>query len=114
MIQQIKDFRRCVDYLETRQDIDGKKFAFYGISYGGRFGAIIPPVEPRLKASVLAGASMFLTLRPEVSPINYVTRVKIPTLMLNGEIRYLSSRENYSADVRPLGNARPGQTTEIL
>ena len=85
MIQQIKDFRRCVDYLETRQDIDGKKLAFYGISWGGRFGAIIPAVEPRLKASVLAGASMFLTLRPEVSPINYVTRVKIPTLMLNGK-----------------------------
>jgi serine/threonine protein kinase/dienelactone hydrolase len=85
MIQQIKDFRRCVDYLETRQDIDGKKFAFYGISWGGRFGAIIPAVEPRLKASVLAGASMFLTRRPEVSPINYVTRVKIPTLMLNGK-----------------------------
>jgi len=56
MIQQIKDFRRCVDYLETRQDIDGKKLAFYGISWGGRFGAIIPAVEPRLKASVLAGA----------------------------------------------------------
>jgi cephalosporin-C deacetylase-like acetyl esterase len=85
MIQQIKDFRRCVDYLETRQDIDGKKFAFYGMSWGGRFGAIIPAVEPRLKASVLLGASMSLALRPEVSPINYVTRVKIPTLMLNGK-----------------------------
>jgi serine/threonine protein kinase/dienelactone hydrolase len=84
-IQQIKDFRRCVDYLETRQDIDGKKFAFYGMSWGGRFGAIIPAVEPRLKASVLLGASMSLTLRPEVSQINYVTRVKIPTLMLNGK-----------------------------
>jgi hypothetical protein len=34
MIQQIKDFRRCVDYLETRQDIDGKKFAYYGMSWG--------------------------------------------------------------------------------
>ncbi len=85
MIQQIKDFRRCVDYLETRQDIDGKKFAFYGISWGGGFGAILPAVEPRLKAIVLAGASMSHTPRPEVSPINYVTRVKIPTLMLNGK-----------------------------
>ena len=28
---------------------------------------------------------MSLALRPEVSPINYVTRVKIPTLMLNGK-----------------------------
>jgi len=85
MIQQVKDFRRCVDYLETRQDIDGKKFAFYGMSWGGGFGVIIPAVEGRLKASVLLGASMSLGLRPEVSPINYVTRVKIPTLMLNGK-----------------------------
>jgi dienelactone hydrolase len=60
MIQQIKDFRRCVDYLETRLDIDSKKFAFYGISWGGRFGAIIPAVEPRLKASVLAGLACSL------------------------------------------------------
>jgi dienelactone hydrolase len=73
MIQQIKYFRRCVDYLETRQDINGKKFAFYGISWGGRFGAIIPAVKSR-QASVLAGASMFLTRRSKMSPINYVRK----------------------------------------
>ncbi|HMD87008.1 MAG TPA: SUMF1/EgtB/PvdO family nonheme iron enzyme [Terriglobia bacterium] len=86
LIQQVKDFRRCVDYLETRPDIDSKKLAYYGFSWGGWFGGIIPAVEERLKVSVLITAGMFAgRSRPEVNEINYVSRVKIPTLILNGK-----------------------------
>jgi eukaryotic-like serine/threonine-protein kinase len=86
LIQQVKDFRRCVDYLETRADIDSKKLAYYGFSWGGWFGGIIPAVEERLKVSVLIAAGMVLgRSRPEVNELNYVTRVKIPTLILNGK-----------------------------
>jgi dienelactone hydrolase len=84
IIQLVKDFRRCVDYLETRQDLDSRKLAYYGMSWGGVLGAIIPAIEGRLKASILLGGSFALTGRPEVSQINYVTRVNIPTLMLKG------------------------------
>ena len=49
LIQVVKDFRRCVDYLETRQDIDGGKIAFYGMSWGAELGAIIPAVEERFE-----------------------------------------------------------------
>ena len=83
-IQEVKDFRRCIDYLETRPDIDGKKLAYYGMSWGGANGAIIPAVEERLKASVLLAGGFYGNARPEASQINYVTRVKVPTLMLNG------------------------------
>jgi hypothetical protein len=50
-------------------------------------GAIIPAVEDRLKASVLlaGGFEPQQEWRPEVSQINYVTRVKTPTLMINGK-----------------------------
>ena len=47
-----------------------------------------PAVEERLKASVmLAGGFDFINPRPlpEANDINYVTRVKVPTLMINGE-----------------------------
>ena len=93
LVQQTKDFRRCIDYLETRQDIDSKRLAYYGMSWGGDFGAIIPAVEQRLKASVLVGGSISGSPRPEVSAINYVTRVKIPTLMLNGKYDTLAPPE---------------------
>jgi dienelactone hydrolase len=85
LIQLVKDFRRCVDYLETRPDIDSGKLAYYGMSWGGWLGAIIPAVEERLQASVLcAGGLPGRPVRPEADLINYVTRVRTPTLMLNG------------------------------
>jgi len=48
-------------------------------------GSIIPAVESRLKASVLHVGGLMGVGRPEVNDFNYVTRVKIPTLMLNGK-----------------------------
>jgi eukaryotic-like serine/threonine-protein kinase len=86
LVQLVKDFRRTIDYLETRTDIDRGRLAFYGMSWGGWLGAIIPAVEDRLAVSVLsAGGVTERAARPEVRTINYVTRVKIPTLMLNGK-----------------------------
>jgi len=86
LIQLVKDFRRSIDYLETRKDIDSSKIAFYGMSWGGSMGMIIPAVENRFCASILvAGGSGRSITRPETNAINYLTRVRIPTLMLNGK-----------------------------
>jgi dipeptidyl aminopeptidase/acylaminoacyl peptidase len=86
LVQLVKDFRRCVDYLETRPEIDSGKIAYFGMSWGGDLGAIIPAVEERLKASVLCpGGLTGRPVRPEADPINYVIRVRTPTLMLNGK-----------------------------
>jgi dienelactone hydrolase len=86
LVQLVKDFRRSLDYLDTRPDIERGKYAFYGMSWGGPLGAIIPAVEDRLKASVLlaGGLPSRGQRRPEADHLNYVTRVKTPTLMLNG------------------------------
>jgi dienelactone hydrolase len=92
-VQQVKDLRRCVDYLETRHDIDAKKLAYYGMSWGSDLGAIIPAVEDRIKASVLVAAGLGDFGRPEVAQINYVTRVKVPTLILDGKYDTLSPYE---------------------
>ena len=81
-VQQVKDFRRSLDYLETRPDIDSKKLAYLGYSLGGTLGAIIPAVEERLKVSVLIPAGFQGAARPEADAVNYMTRVRIPTLML--------------------------------
>ena len=88
LIQLVKDFRRSIDYLETRPDIDSSKIAYYGMSWGGITGIIITALEERLTASILLAGSLGVEgvkVKPEVDPINYVTRVRIPTLMLNGK-----------------------------
>ncbi len=55
------------------------------MSWGGLFGEIIPAVENRVKASVLISGGYVNIGLPEVNAINYMPRVKIPTLMLNGK-----------------------------
>ncbi len=85
LIKIVKDFRRSIDYLETRPDIDSSKIAFYGMSWGGWLGTIIPAVEGRLGASILLAGSLGRgDARPETNTINYITRVRVPTIMLNG------------------------------
>lgn len=99
-IQLVKDFKRSVDYLESRSDIASKKLAYYGMSWGAVQGALIPAVEDRLQASILvAGGFMRRPVRPEVSQINYITRVKIPTLMLNGKYDTIHS---YETSIKPM------------
>ena len=100
IIKLVKDFRRCIDYLESRPDIDHESTAYFGFSWGGVMGAIIPAVEDRLRASILAvgGLGHFSAL-PEANMINYIGRVKLPTLMLNGKYDLILPFE-YS--VRPM------------
>ena len=83
----VQDFNRSIDYLETREEIDTNKFAFFGFSWGGQLATIIPAVEDRLKLNIISVGGLTTTRkpRPEADGINYVTRVKIPTLMLNGK-----------------------------
>ena len=86
LIQFVKDFRRSIDYLETRPDIDAEKLAYFGMSWGANLGAIIPAVEDRLKASVLlSGRFRASQPRREAAPASYAPRVRTPTLMLNGK-----------------------------
>lgn len=87
MIKLVKDCKRSIDYLETRDDINVDKLAFEGFSWGGWMGNIILAVEDRFKAAVLVigGLRENKRSRQEVDPINFITRIKVPTLMLNGK-----------------------------
>ena len=64
-IQEVQDFKKCVDYLEIRPDIDAGRIAYYGMSWGGVLGAVIPAVEERLKAVVLLGGGFQGKYRPK-------------------------------------------------
>lgn len=79
-----KDFSRTIDYLETRKDMDATKLGYYGHSWGGYLGGIIPAVETRLEVNILITGGFFNPL-PEADAINYLTRIIVPTLMLNGK-----------------------------
>jgi formylglycine-generating enzyme required for sulfatase activity/dienelactone hydrolase len=84
-IQRMKDLQRAVDYAMSRTDLDHDRFAYFGVSLGGRLGAIALAIEKRFKAGVLwAGGFRSGQTLPEIDEINYAPRVTTPILMLNG------------------------------
>ena len=80
----IKDYRRCLDYLETREEFNIDKIAFYGVSMGPIFGSYITAVDPRIKSNIFYAGGLNRIGRPEADMAYFLPRVKIPTLMLNG------------------------------
>jgi eukaryotic-like serine/threonine-protein kinase len=110
-----KDLGRSIDYLETRGDIDFHRLAFYGLSLGAVWGPVLTAVEPRLKSSVLvAGGLPFERLPSEIEPLNFASRVKIPTLMLNGQQDFMYPVESSQIPLFRLLGVPPAHKRHVL
>jgi len=85
VIQWSKDLGRSIDYLETRPDIDRGKLAYYSVSMGSIYALPVVALEERFETAVLlAGGLAVNRVPPEVDPINFVSRIRIPVLLLGG------------------------------
>jgi formylglycine-generating enzyme required for sulfatase activity/dienelactone hydrolase len=94
VIAWVKDYRRSIDYLETRADIDTTRLAYFGFSWGGYLGGLIPALEPRLSVIVLYVAGLWMQrAAPEAEPYNFLPRITIPVLMINGEYDHIAPVE---------------------
>jgi serine/threonine protein kinase/formylglycine-generating enzyme required for sulfatase activity/dienelactone hydrolase len=86
IIQMSKDLGRSIDYLETREDIDSEKIAYYGMSWAAVVGPIMLAVEERIKLGILGvGGFPGEQRHPAADPFNFAPHVKVPVLMINGE-----------------------------
>ena len=86
-IQLGKDLQRTVDFLETREDIDSDRLAYYGMSWGAFEGPLMTAIEPRFSASVLLAGGLRRYPEdwpPGSIPQNFAPRSTVPTLMING------------------------------
>jgi dienelactone hydrolase len=93
-----KDLARSLDYTEIRPELDHGKIGYFGVSWGGAMGAIIPAVENRIKvAALVVGGLWFQKALPEVDQINFLPRVTVPVLMLNGRYDFFLPVETSSA-----------------
>jgi tRNA A-37 threonylcarbamoyl transferase component Bud32 len=85
-IQRYQDLGRTIDYLESRPDIDSTRLAYYGLSSGVNIAPIMTALEDRFKASVLvAGAISTARKDAGADPVDFLPRVRLPTLMINGK-----------------------------
>jgi len=83
-IEQVREFRRVIDYLETRPDIAFEDLGYSGFSWGGRVGAILMAVEDRLKVAILNQAGINPDVHPDIDVVHFLPRVSVPVLHFSG------------------------------
>ncbi len=87
-VQQAHDLFRTVDYLQERPDIDVEKLAYLGSSWGARLGPVFLASEDRIRAAIFFHGGLHTRkagLPREVDTLNFLPRVTIPSLMVNGK-----------------------------
>jgi len=52
-VQLAVDWRRAIDWLQSRPDVDPERIGYIGNSYGGAQGALLVGIDPRIVAAVL-------------------------------------------------------------
>jgi len=105
-----KEIGRSIDYLETRRDIDHARIAYYGFSTGAVLGPIFTALEPRFTASILLGGGVGGTPQPpDIEPVNFAPRVRVPTLMVAGRQDFARPVETLQRPVFDLLGPPPDQ-----
>ncbi|HRH44386.1 MAG TPA: SUMF1/EgtB/PvdO family nonheme iron enzyme, partial [Pyrinomonadaceae bacterium] len=87
MVKNITDFRRGIDYLETRKDLDLSKLGFLGLSWGGDSGLILTAIENRYISAAYVGIGVRYAWSKwidEANIVNFAPHIKIPKLLLKG------------------------------
>jgi formylglycine-generating enzyme required for sulfatase activity/dienelactone hydrolase len=89
-IKRFQDLHQAVEYLVSRADIDGSKLAYLGASAGAALAPVMVSLEERVRTAVLFEGGLYLSPAgpPETDVLNFLPRVRVPVLMLNGRYDY--------------------------
>lgn len=69
-IQTTRDYRRAIDYLVTRPEIDPRRIGIFGYSMGGAQAYLLCGVEPRIKCAVSCCAPRDVEKSSPIAPQN--------------------------------------------
>ena len=115
VVQWYQDLGRTLDYLSTRREFDSARVAFTGLSFGASIPLPLLAVEPRVKAAVLMSAGFSeLRLPPEADPINYVSHITIPIVMVGGRYDYVLPLETAQRPLFERFGTRPSDKRHAI
>lgn len=103
----VKDYRRTLDYLQTRDDIDMSKVAFYGMSLGPTLGTYLTAVDDRIKTAIFYAGGLRRKTRPESAEVHYLARINVPVLMLNGRYDSIFGIDGITGMYEHIGTPEP-------
>ncbi len=122
LIEMSQDLSRSIDYLESRDDIDASRLAFWGYSLGSRFSPVFDAVDDRFAANVMVAGGLyqggeFFTIRPslpEYDPFHFAPRSYTPTIMINGRHDFLRPVDTHQVPLLELLGAPDEDKKHVL
>jgi dienelactone hydrolase len=117
--QRMHDWRQetgqLLDYLSTRPDVRPDGIAYFGASFGASTALPLLAMEQRYKAAVLQLAGFtYRQLPPEIDAINFVPRITMPVLMLDGRFDHLFPLELSQKPLYELLGSPAGQKRHVI
>ncbi|HET9317054.1 MAG TPA: alpha/beta fold hydrolase [Vicinamibacteria bacterium] len=109
VMETIVDYRRALDYLATRDELDRRRIGAIGFSMGGVMTTALAAIDDRVRTAV----TCVTPVRPgdpkwssvETSPLTFAPRVRVPTLVLMGRTDHLYSQADAEAYRDALGSS---------
>ena len=92
-----QDYKRSLDYIESRNDFNFDNMSYFGYSWGSTTSNYLLAIDDRIKAAVICvGGLMLQKSRKEVEAHYYIRRINTPILHIIGkEDGIFGYEENY-------------------
>lgn len=87
LVNDATDLRRGLDYLQTREEIDSSRVAYFGYSAGAVEGVLFSSVEPRYRSVVFVSGGIRANgpnVLAEATPSNFASHIRAPKFLLSG------------------------------
>ena len=103
-----QDYKRSLDYIESRNDFNFDKMSYFGYSWGSTTSNYLLAIDDRIKAAVICvGGLMLQKSKKEVEAHYYVRRIKTPILHIIGkEDGIFGYEENYKPWKKLIGTSK--------
>lgn len=103
-----QDYKRSLDYIESRNDFNFDNMSYFGYSWGSTTSNYLLAIDDRIKSAVLCvGGLMLQKSKKEVEAHYYVRRIKTPILHIIGkEDGIFGYEENYKPWKKLIGTPK--------
>ena len=82
-----QDYKRSLDYLQTRKDFKFKNLSYYGYSLGSRYANIFLAIDDRVESAfIVVGGLRMQRSKKEIDEHYYLRRVKTPIFHIVGKL----------------------------
>lgn len=84
-VQSTVDYRRALDYVSTRSDIDSGRIGAFGYSMGGIMTFHLTAIDERVAVSVVCSGALSQPWLEPIAPVDFAAAIENkPFLMLTG------------------------------